>query len=313
MRYRGTWADGSSSLLGCPSEFRFSMEEDAPADLFRGTFPWIYEEKFLPLLSLDIYTEEGELFFRGRVDQENRTRDSSGIRLTVSARGPAAVLLDNEAVPQTYQYVSLGLLAKEHGAPYGFTRWKGDGQGFFSSLTVSKGMSEWEVLDSFCRRFLGTRLRIRETCLDASGGYGEKLVRFGTEVPCVSLSLKYRESQRYSEILLRPENTDGYSRSVLDPEAMKLGTRRRRLLSGTEQKARELLEKSKKQAFTLQAVCPGAPRAGLWDRAETADESFGGQKDLYVAGICYEGSGRGEYSRYTLRKMEEPTCGLQNG
>lgn len=55
--------------------------------------------------------------------------------------------------------------------------------------------------------------------------------------------------ERYSEILVKPENTETFALSVFDGEAKSLGIRRRRLLSGSTEQAREALGKSYKKSF----------------------------------------------------------------
>lgn len=79
--------------------------------------------------------------------------------LEIAARSMAALLLDNEAIPQTYAYPSLPLLFERHGKPYGFTEWEGEPSGFSVPFTITKGMSEWEVLSLFCSRYLKVPLQ----------------------------------------------------------------------------------------------------------------------------------------------------------
>ena len=305
MRYKGFFQDGTEQDLGTPVETTLSLDEEAPADLFRGKFPWAYPEKTTGLRALEVTGKTGEVLFQGTVDQEDRTLTSSGVFLSVSARGPAAILLENEAMPQTYQYVSMNLLVKEHGAPYGFSQWKGKEKGFFSPFTISKGMSEWEVLDTFCRQFLNTRLRIRENCLDAQTRYTEKTIRFGGEIPLCSLTVSYMPGKRYSEILLRPQDTNTYSQSFSHPETLGMGIRRRRLLSGTKEEAQAALEKAAWQSFSVEVTAPGEISAALGDRAGVWGGALGEYTGLYVSEILYTRNQAGETCRYTLRKTEE--------
>ncbi len=80
------------------------------------------------------FAEEGEVVFFGPVDELQRRFSSEGCMLEIVARSMAALLLENEAIPQTYAYPSLPLLFERHGKPYGFTEWEGNPADFLFLL-----------------------------------------------------------------------------------------------------------------------------------------------------------------------------------
>ena len=108
--------------------------------------------------------------------------EKSGMTLRLTARSEAALLLDNEALPQTYINPSLKQLFDRHAAPYGFAGMAGNQGAFRGKLTVKKGMSEWQVFEEFCGYFLGTTPRVTYLgILDATGKPSEKQVFFSNQ------------------------------------------------------------------------------------------------------------------------------------
>ena len=103
--------------------------------------------------------KDGEVFFRGLIDEQEVAIDSGGVSLQVCARSLAALLLDNEAIPQTYYVPSAKLIYQRHAQPYGFPAFSGRDKAFSAKLQIDKGTSEWEVIESFCRDHLGARPR----------------------------------------------------------------------------------------------------------------------------------------------------------
>ena len=93
---------------------------------------------------------ERRLFYGG-VDETSVTAGAAGRRLKLLARGPGAVLLDNEALPWIYTNVDLQRIFDEHIKPYGFETLVYDNNAIFNHYQVQKGMSEWEVLYNFAR------------------------------------------------------------------------------------------------------------------------------------------------------------------
>lgn len=99
-----------------------------------------------------IYDKNHEVCFDGIVDiQKESCADK--MMLMLVARSRAALLLDNEAVPQTYGMPSLATIFARHVQPYGFTTFYGNVKAFNGELTITKGMSEWQAAAEFCTRF----------------------------------------------------------------------------------------------------------------------------------------------------------------
>ena len=94
----------------------------------------------------------GSVVCRGVVDEFIATADSGGAVVELTGRGRQARLLDNEAAAVVYYGVGLDFLLENHVRPWGVTdiRISGD-YGRASVLQVNAGMSQWGVLELFCR------------------------------------------------------------------------------------------------------------------------------------------------------------------
>lgn len=154
------WAEddsGAEILLGEPTEFVFKSESSAPADSLKLVFPCSSE--WPRLVRLEV-VEAKEKIFIGIVDEEISESDSRGMRVTLVARSPAALLLDNEAEPQTIINPSLGLMEARFLRPLGFTEINGDRSIRAGKLDVNKGTSVYGILEKFAENFLGSNLRV---------------------------------------------------------------------------------------------------------------------------------------------------------
>ena len=94
----------------------------------------------------------GSVVCRGLVDEFVVTADGDGAAVELNGRGRQALLLDNEASAVVYYGVGLDFLLENHVRPWGVTdiRVSGD-YGRASVLQVNAGMSQWGVLELFCR------------------------------------------------------------------------------------------------------------------------------------------------------------------
>ena len=140
---------GNAFSLPAPLEWEIVKSLDSPAHSFEGIFPCA--RACGDLRSVEVLAGERTLF-SGGVDEAAVTEDAGGRRLKLIARSAGAVLLDNEALPQTYTTgLSLTELFDEHIRPYGFSTLITDFDVFFNQYQILKGTSEWEALSNFFR------------------------------------------------------------------------------------------------------------------------------------------------------------------
>ncbi len=274
MIYIGIAPDGKSVTLPQPVSVRLNRAEDAPADGFTGTFP--LTGPFGKITGLRIYGADGALCFDGMIDEQKESC-GGGRFLTLAARSRAALLLDNEAVSQTYCMPSLETVFLRHVKPYGFTGWKGSAKMFSGELKVTKGMSEWQAAQAFCRRFLKTEPVITDGVFDASGErlQGSLLFDLDCGVKYSSLTVQRKYVSLYSELYVQSGKSGSYAVAAQDNEAQALGVKRRRFLaSGTD---------------------------------AVRDKALGSAEDLYISEMNYTLDTNGEFTRFTLRRPAE--CG----
>ncbi len=146
--------EGSQRRKMFPVHFSCVSSVDTPADSIKATFlishpkEWMKEIKTLELQG------DGDRLFHGICDRQIVSLQQDGCRMTVWGRSDAALLLDNEAIPQEYVRVSLDEMFDKHIKPYGFQNELGL-TGSLSNYRVGKGISEWGAFSTFCRRSVG--------------------------------------------------------------------------------------------------------------------------------------------------------------
>lgn len=117
-------------------------------------FSCAYEKSMLDKLASAVRfkgVNNGDSVFCGVVDEYRITCDDSGSTVTVSGRGMAALLMDNEAEAVTYASLGLDTVLERHVRPYGFSKIEQKSMPRLRLFTVASGESEWSVLTKFCR------------------------------------------------------------------------------------------------------------------------------------------------------------------
>lgn len=301
MRAEAVTADGERILLPAPVSFQIGVSAGAPADSFTGTFPM--KKSPGAVTSVKAYARNGSLLFDGIADEQDETA-SGGLLLTLRARGRAALLLDSEAMPQSYAYPSLPVIFARHIAPYGFTAYRGSDRVYEGALEVEKGMSEWQAAARFCARFLKTCPRVWGTVFDASGSAPQKTAVFSPSgIRYTSLTVKKRPCDLLSEVF-RLESGGRFLSAARDEEAERLGILRRRYAASPGADAVELLLQKKKRVFEAVLDCAGEPPAELYEKAEVRGSALGSFSGLFVAQTEYLLDSGGEHCRVTLRKNQ---------
>ena len=301
MTFEAYTAAGVRYDLKTPVSVRINRSEDAPADDFTGVFP--YEKGWPQLLRLRV-AKNGVVIFSGLIDEQTVALEHGASVRRLTARSRAALLLDNEALPQTYYKPSLKTIFLRHAAPYGFTQYLGEQANQSWELAVAKGMSEWQVIQTFCERFLGVTPRVtREGVLDASGGTSAGALRFGgAGIPYLSLSRKYRYHALLSEVFVQSRQGGAYAARAADQEAQRLGIVRRRYLgAGAATTAERMLIAARRAAEETTLVCPEGADFEPGMRAAVEDMELGTLSGMTMAKIVYTLDADGELCTVTLR------------
>ena len=222
--------DGTRLETGRVLEASADWQAGSPAAQFTAVLPgenWPEE-----LVTVRWKDSQGETLFEGYLDTASQVLDADGPRLEVTARSAGSYLLDNEALPQSYDSVSLDSFCQRYLNGYGIFRLGFSHRGQIP-YTVPKGQSEWEALSGFVYALTGSfpyLSREREVCLLPRSGKTVQLsnTRSGA-VRFLSRSLSEHRSEPLSKVLVRDKN-GYYPTEFGDRAALALGIRRKRYL-----------------------------------------------------------------------------------
>ena len=272
LMFRITGNDGKEVLLEHPMSVSISSSCGAPADSLRAVFAVNGEAP--PLYRIEV-KDGDETVFSGCIDSQTEELNGNSRLLTVCARSAAAVLLDNEARPQTYMCPSMRLLMKRHFEPLGFDRFIGPDRVFSGQFTVSKGMSEWAVLKKFAMTFLDTEPRIDKSgAIDISGSEGDGELFLPSE-SLISFRRELKNSSLISEIRARVLPDRGYDMVFRSERAEKCHVGRIRYVntlegrSGSLTGTKKLLEKSDAAYERISAELCGRAKCSVGDTLTT--------------------------------------------
>ena len=208
--------------------------------------------------------------------------NSAGCRLTVWARSDAAVLLDNEAIPQEYSCVTLDEMFAKHLAPYGFQS-DLEGEGSLLGYQVGKGVSEWEAFSTFCQRALGRSPHVHLSRVSFRlPGRARRTISSGQAVSAVSRTV--RRSEVISQVLLRDE-LGRYSTALENEAARGLQILRRRCMipgaqwANAAQDARLKMQQSMRGRIQWEIELP-----------RLVDWELGDQVSGELAGLAFRGN-----------------------
>ena len=173
---------------------------------------------------------DGEVLLRGIVDEYAEELTAAGLTVTVSGRGYAARLLDNESRPVTYQGATLEEIVRCHVTPYGISAAEIAPVSASSVYTVASGTSQWKALDSFCRTYGGFSPRFRRDgwLLAAPEEDGRRIVIDGS-VPVLSCTLREDHYGVLTEVLVI-DKTRNVSYSVKNQDMIARGGQCRRVV-----------------------------------------------------------------------------------
>jgi len=93
-------------------------------------------------------TDEATVF-QGVVDETQVDINEQGMLFSVSGRGMAALLLDNEAESVTYSSCSIKTILEKHVYPWEIVDVRYQSMGYLYNFVVDSGESQWSVLSRF--------------------------------------------------------------------------------------------------------------------------------------------------------------------
>lgn len=311
MKIQAVTASGTALELCAPLSLCINREEGVPADDLTAVFA--YGEPLEELSEL-VVTNAEQTLFTGIVDEQSFTRSDAGSYVKLTARSMAALLLDNEALPQSYNRPCADDIFRRHILPFGFSEYCCGKEERPARFEIPKGTTQWQALALFCRKCLGT-----SPAIDAQGrvlmcGYEKsgEVLTFGGKggIVCTMVQEVVRRCKRLSRVYIKTQAGGRYTTQIDDHEAAKKGIIRQRYLNASQplsvpvSRADDMLKNAGKQSFTVLVECPECLAGCIGKRASV---NLDGRllTGLYVAGLRYTLSGREEKTVLTLM----PDCG----
>lgn len=299
---------GEHPESGAELSFRLNAEEGVPADDVTVIFPY----KKINELSEITVLDDGEVIFRGVVDEQQNICAASGLYLRITARSLAAHLLDNEAVPVTYNQPSVGLIAERHAQPYGIVCADSPDIAYYGELVVTKGMSEWQVIEQFASMCFASCPRIGADGVLSMHGVGhEGEIVFADEgegVRYAYLNERVKRCEEISRVNVRV-NSSGYLSRVENAGAHARGIRRERYLNAAVtdtpmQRAETMIRSGRRAGYSLMVSVPCRLTGCLGAQAVVRNREFGVRSGLYVSALTYALTARGESTDLILRRRD---------
>lgn len=265
-------------------DWRLRRTGSVPCDSFEGSCPWDgRREPALEKAYRMILEEEGKRRFTGVLDECRFTWGKRGGELSLSGRGMAALLLDNEAPGQDYQVATLADILRDHVTPYGIEVARGEGLPAAPGFSVASGASQWQVLYSFARYHGGV-----EPWFDVYGRLtvapGEKggLVELDHRTGPIEVSWRDKRYGVLSQVLVQDRGRLG-TQQVVNREFQDQGGRCGRVVTVPGKSAYEAmrysgqfqLDRSYEERFRLELTLPGSYVCEPGDRVELGLEQFG--------------------------------------
>ena len=304
--------DGSQIALPQVTEWKFQYGLGTPCDSFEVRCLWEPEEDLLAEAVGFTADEEGERVFTGLVDECERGWDEQGSFLTISGRGMAARLLDNEALGMEYQVATWRDILRDHVEPYGITCLGGAGLPAVPGFVVETGSSEWQVLYQFCRYYGGVTPRFDRLGRLEVGPWPEGVgLRLGPGAAVTSLTLRDQRYGVLSQVLVR-DRTSQTVRTVEDADFARRGGRSRRVLTMPGRSSYQAmrysgeyqLARAREELRRLEVELPGSFLAWPGDLVEVDLARGTGRGTWRVAEMTCGMDERGTYTRLSLGEPE---------
>lgn len=296
-------------LIAYPLSVTINMEEGVPADDLTATFCYFESDE---LKGVKVY-DESEVVFTGVVDEQITSSFERGDILKINARSMAAVLLDNESVPVSYNHPSTSVIESRHIKPFGIRASEELSDTYFGTHTVLKGESNYKAVESFCKKVYNTTPRINnsgEFCFDGVNK-GENVVfsNDGKGIDYCEFSENIKRCEPISKVRIKVVNSSGYHSVVENEDAIKRGIVRERYLNAVLTDtpaiyAQSMIKNSNKKAYCVTLLCKGQHVGAFGCNAVIKDSIKGELDNLYVSAVRYQINNDKEVTTITLKRKD---------
>ena len=256
-----------------------------PCDSYSVTF--LFDRQQMPYLEKAagfMGLENGHIVARGIVDEYTVDLGAKGMTATLTGRGAAARLLDNESRPVTYEGATLAEIIRCHVTPYGVVTRETADLRADSVYTVPAGVSQWKALADFCRTYGGflPRFAVNGALLAVPERDSGKRLVIDDASPVLACSLREDHYGVLTEALVIDKKRN-VSYSVKNPKMIEKGGQCRRVVYTPGQSTwaamrytgEYQIEKSREDERIVTVTLPGSFTAYPGDRVALKLERMG--------------------------------------
>jgi len=307
-----TW-DGGLYLARRPLSCSFCRGAGTPCDSFEVTLP--YERDMASVLPRAVRLtadRDGRRLFTGLVDEYEIRADGAGGTATLTGRGLAALLLDDQVPAAQFGAAALADILKIYVEPTGILLGEAEELPGVADFTVSSGSSRWQALAGFTEASAGIMPRfdpLGKLVLKKPGS-GRRLLLPG-DARVLSLRQRERRYGRVSRVTVVNRRT-GVQEVVADEEFERQGGHCQRVVTVPKKTTWQAMRymgqyqigKSRERSLVLTLELPGARDIGPEDLL-TAQLSVPGLSGTFRVGqVTYTLSGAGETTALELLRWE---------
>ena len=307
LKFLITYSDKTEKYLDNVLTVVLNADVEVPADDLTITIP--YDEKISENADFITALLDEKAVFKGQIDEITGIKSIDGAITKITARSPAAFLLDNEAEPLTYINPSADFIFNRHLKPFGLTEYDADNVPFFGTLKIDKGMTHWQVFRNFCINRYGAEPRITGEGKGFFKGYesGETIFFGRSGIDYTAIRESKRRFKLISEVKLKLTESGTYGGSIKNENPDCKSIERVRYVNATTDKttiqtADNIISKSNSDSYSIALECVGCLIESVGRSAVLDDDMFGRIENLTVRKIRYTVGSDGEKTTVTLGK-----------
>lgn len=284
--------------------YQLSRDIDAPCDGLRLSFST--DNSINEIKAICVY-ENDKCIFNGIVDTQREQLDDKGISVFIYARSTACVLVDNEALPFTYNYPSANSLYYHNAKGFGF---KSKLPELFTSsgYQVGKGTSCYGAINNFVYGICGKKIAVDiDNYIYIPSG--ENIAEIN-DSKIISEKRIINRGNAISKIDYKANGSASYCYHIKSRFFDKKGICRSKKLNITampqwqqDSALLNALENGAADYITVEILVCGYVFANLYDRIDYKSKIFGDFEDYFISSVCHYGDANGEYTRLMLAKQ----------
>jgi hypothetical protein len=286
--------------------YEISRDVSAPCDAVRLTFET--DDTLDEINRVEVFDGDKKVF-NGYADTQREYVAKDGFECFIYARSSACVLVDNEAVPYTYNMPSAKSLCVKNSKDFGFKCCLDDIY-CESSYQVNKGQSCFAAINNFVYGITGKRIMVNvdnEIVLPDS----ESEIDFA-EFDIISEKRVINRGNVVSEVDYKINDENDYSHHIKSRffEQQKINRTLKLNLSSLPQWQRDYtlintLMTADELYNTIELVIDGCKDLTLYSLAKYESKKFGKAQNYIINSVCMISDTNGERTKVTLaRKID---------